>query len=313
MPTPSAVLDLHFSKHEPNVFAIATSNGSVCLYTLEITDRVTCSIKKFISIQVADPSILVLSLAWSPSSAQPSTLAVSLSNGQVGIFDYMTSKIPPSMLQAHSLEAWTVSWSSVSEIDRPRVLYSGGDDSAICWYGEESFEPELEFDGESSIENVYEPIGCDKKTHGAGVTAILPIATKIAGEVVLLTGSYDEFLRVLVPVAKSTRSKVLVERRLGGGVWRLKLLKAAESIIDDQLILSVLASSMHAGVRIVEVSRSKEHEWTIKITAKFEEHESMNYASDARIELGDDGAETATCVSTSFYDRKLCVWKNAVD
>lgn len=313
MPTPSAVLDLHFSKYEPNVFAIATSTGSVCLYSLEINNGETYSMRKLFSIEVADPSVVVLSLAWSPSPAQQSTMAVSLSNGQVDIFDYTTPENSLRMLQAHSLEAWTVSWSLVSEIDKHRLLYSGGDDSAICRHSEENFKQKLGLDGEPSIEKAYEPVGRDTKTHGAGVTAILPVATEVAGEEILLTGSYDEFLRILMPVAKSTRSKVLAEQRLGGGVWRLKLLKAAELAKDGQLTLKVLASCMHAGTRIVEVSRSEEYEWTIKIMAKFEEHESMNYASDARTELGEDGVRTATCVSTSFYDRKLCVWNNAVD
>ena len=48
--------------------------------------------------------------------------------------------------------------------------------------------------------------------------------------------------------------------------------------------------------------------------AKFEEHESMNYGSDVQpLDLeGEGGRERGngerTVVSTSFYDRLMCVW-----
>jgi hypothetical protein len=47
------------------------------------------------------------------------------------------------------------------------------------------------------------------------------------------------------------------------------------------------------------------------IAAKFTKgHESMNYASDFRAEWDRDGKRTGeyTIVSTSFYDRAVCVW-----
>lgn len=33
----------------------------------------------------------------------------------------------------------------------------------------------------------------------------------------------------------------------------------------------------------------------------------MNYASDASVEMSKNGLSSATYVSTSFYDRKLCI------
>ena len=125
----------------------------------------------------------------------------------------------------------------------------------------------------------------------------------------MLTGSYDEYLRILIPLGIGKRSKVLAEKQLGGGVWRLKLLGANQSVEDRELELKVLASGMNAGTRVVEIKRSKEHEWAIKILACFEEHESMNYASDTGVEMSTDGLRRTVYVSTSFYDRKLCVWK----
>jgi diphthamide biosynthesis protein 7 len=73
---------------------------------------------------------------------------------------------------------------------------------------------------------------------------------------------------------------------------------------------------MHAGSRIVQLSRSGD-EWEFAVLAKFEEHKSMNYGSDVQPLIagaaGVDGAEGGEqqrrlVVSTSFYDKLMCVW-----
>lgn len=261
------------------------------------------------SVQVADPSFLVLSLAWSPYSARPSTMAVSLSSGQIRVLDYKTSDKALRSIQSHSLEAWTVAWSTAGCNDESCILYSGGDDSALCKHGEVCLKSTLKKDGEPLVDEAPQSTSCDVKTHLAGVTAILPIATGTAGEEILLTGSYDEYLRILTPLGTGRRSKVLAEKRLGGGVWRLKLVGAGQLVEGGELELKVLASCMHAGARIVEIRRSKEQEWAVRVLACFEEHESMNYASDLSVEISKDGLKSTTYVSTSFYDRKLCIWK----
>ena len=66
---------------------------------------------------------------------------------------------------------------------------------------------------------------------------------------------------------------------------------------------------MHASARILEVCRAEDGNWRIKVIAKFVEHKSRNYASDGRARYGEGGVEGFTVVSTSFYDKKLCVWK----
>lgn len=307
--TPFAVLDLHFSTFETNVFAIATSSGSVGLYSLESDHEQSVFMRSLSSVQAADPSFLVLSLAWSPSSSRPSTMAISLSNGRVGVLDYKTSDKTLRTIQSHSLEAWTVAWSATGCNDESFILYSGGDDSAICKQNEVDLKSILEKEGEPLVDEMPQSRSCDVKTHGAGVTAILPIATGIAGEEILLTGSYDEYLRILIPLGTGRRSKVLAEKRLGGGVWRLKLLGAGQSIEGGELELKVLASCMHAGARVVKIRRSKENKWAVRILACFEEHESMNYASDTSVEMNKDGLKSTTYLSTSFYDRKLCIWR----
>lgn len=81
---------------------------------------------------------------------------------------------------------------------------------------------------------------------------------------------------------------------------------------------------MHAGTRIVQVIREEkkkddddgEEKWRFHVLAKFEEHESMNYGSDVQPELKKEKKkereekekERKKIVSTSFYDRRLCLW-----
>ena len=75
---------------------------------------------------------------------------------------------------------------------------------------------------------------------------------------------------------------------------------------------TLLASCMHAGSRIVQLSRCGD-EWEFAVLAKFEEHKSMNYGSDVQLLVGGSGVggrerQRRVIVSTSFYDRLMCVW-----
>ena len=67
---------------------------------------------------------------------------------------------------------------------------------------------------------------------------------------------------------------------------------------------------MHAGAKIMEIRQAEDGEWHIDVLAKFVEHASMNYASAARPKNGTAGVKGFTIVSTSFYDKKLCVWED---
>ena len=273
-------------------------------------------------VKLFDPSILVLSLAWYPTfeahvGERSSVIAVSASDGQVAVFDSMrqTENSQAQILarsQGHSLEAWTVAWSD-KELEAESnlaILYSGGDDSMLCRHS--SFGRPLRAEGHMSDEaqHLHTPSWRDKTTHNAGVTAILPLSLSASDEDDLfITGSYDEYVRVLTLPNLGGRTKVLAEKQLGGGVWRLKLLDTIDTL-EKGVHLVILASCMHAGARLLKITRSDGTRcWSINVIAKFEEHESMNYASDGRIERLNEGHSSGcTCVSTSFYDRKLCVW-----
>lgn len=69
--------------------------------------------------------------------------------------------------------------------------------------------------------------------------------------------------------------------------------------------LIILASCMHAGTRIVRLQQAPDDgEWRFEVLARFEEHKSMNYGSDVQ----PSEQPTKKVVSTSFYDKLLCVW-----
>ena len=135
VPTNSAVLDLHFSPSskfdEANIsdarFAVATSAGTIEIHCITFSTQpdLTATLWCIHTIQAYDPSLLVLSLAFNPLASPSEVLAVTLSGGSVAVFDCGEA------VQSHSLEAWTVAWSSLVDVDHRQSLYSGGDDSML--------------------------------------------------------------------------------------------------------------------------------------------------------------------------------------
>lgn len=229
-------------------------------------------------------------------------IGMTLSNKEVhlGIIDTENDTDPPSTMEVarHDLEAWTMAFLS----DGSGIL-SGGDDSTLRYV-------ELTEGTETSVP------WTDKKIHGAGVTAILPIHLDDEGALIV-TGSYDDHIRFL-HVSTAGQREVLAETNLGGGVWRLKLLdrnpklpvhhgvEKWRSEPPPEAIL-LLVSCMHAGTRIVKLTKDVNKDWQFEVLAKFEEHESMNYGSDCQPDLTEGGERTF--ITTSFYDRRLCLWR----
>lgn len=161
--------------------------------------------------QISDPSTLVLSLAWHPLQAH--VLGVTLSDGSVCLCEIATqsdlwdrdAEVRISDIHKHELEAWTLAFDPESN-----SVLSGGDDIVLQ---------------KSRIHNSQDPTRTwqDRKLHEAGVTAILPIS-----DTLVVTGSYDDNIRLLLtPV--TGRRQTLASLNLGGGVWRLKILKGSAS------------------------------------------------------------------------------------
>lgn len=308
--TQSAILDVHFAPNS-NIFGAATSTGSVGIYCLknEPDSGNQPTIEHIKTIQYFSENVLVTAFQWHPTR---SSLGLTLSSGQVclGTVDLredVGSSLSMDMTR-HDLEAWTLTF-----LPDGSGIYSGGDDSALHFVempvNTEYYE---NFEAAPEYGSIRRMPWVDKKIHMAGVTAILPIESDERRSLVL-TGSYDDHLRLIdVPVAG--RRTVLAEMNLGGGVWRLKRLddqsrptpplKSADAASEGALLL---VSCMHAGTRVVRLRKDAEQQWHFEVLAKFEEHKSMNYGSDCQSSKNDQGHRTF--ITTSFYDRLLCLWR----
>ncbi|KAK0335747.1 hypothetical protein LTR91_023698 [Friedmanniomyces endolithicus] len=307
-PTPDfAILDAKWSPHTTvhgGLLAVATSTGSLAFYDLS-TDQSsgTKGLVLRCSKRVCEPSVLVLSLAWHPRRAN--VVGVTLSDGRVCLCSCESetwaaeSTVGVAMVHEHSLEAWTLAFTTGSDDDGLMGILSGGDDVVLQLSTR---------DGSAGSTPRWQ----DRKIHQAGVTAILPL-----GPDLVVTGSYDDRIRLILAPFTAGRRQVLAELDFGGGVWRLALLSglpnpeggSSTGTVSSGNIRSlfILASCMHAGTRIVKLSRGEqvEDDWTFEVLALFEEHKSMNYGSDVQPSEG----SMKNIVSTSFYDRLLCLWR----
>lgn len=263
-------------------------------------------------------------------------------------------------LTTHSgLEAWCIL--PICRTDSSTVIFSGGDDSLLkCSPGPPTTMPATQHERQAGETKSWSSMngGATRqwKLHSAGVTALAQPslffcttcgAMRVLGQgdlvssgvfchdtyvgchsmtsqqedPVIITGSYDEHIRV---IDTATNRGVRAELRLGGGVWQIEPLPSTmqvkpgsnhslSTIRSDRATWGSikaywLVSSMHAGAAIVESTYDgARDEWELKLVARFEEHESMCYASTGwsvnppNIEQG--------IVSTSFYDRRVCFWR----
>lgn len=314
---PSALLDIRFNNEEENktdILATVSSTGTLAIFKLEPTDKLA-PLQHLATSRCDDLSedVLFLQCKWHPTLSN--VLAVTTSTGSAR-FLYLNDQWEISQYAdvniANSLEAWSIaiSPSSTQPEDSPTqtTVYCGGDDSILrytscAWtVGDRSPIPEEQ----------YSPTMIKGK-HDAGVTAILPLDLSDGeGGRVVITGSYDDCLRVFVIHDLHTsygerRVEQVLEQNLGGGVWRLDLIGLKKD--GNKAEIKLLASCMHAGARVLDLSVGDSGLWSLKVLARFEEHKSMNYASD----FSSSGLEKLTCVSSSFYDRLLCLWECDVE
>ncbi|KAF2402113.1 WD40 repeat-like protein [Trichodelitschia bisporula] len=260
-----AIFDLAFRPTDPSSLGTATSTGLLTFFTLSASSPHPV-LSLTLEIQVTDA--LLTSLAFPPASSPEAEAGLVLLTDSAGGVSVL-SLAPRVEVEAckHDCEAWCAAF-----LELDKGILSGGDDAVLRY---------------SSVE--YGQVWANRRAHGAGVTAILPLE-----EGVVLSGSYDEQLRVL-DVSPMGRGRVLGELGLGGGVWRLKLMRVEE----DAWV--VLAAVMHGGARVVRVQREG---WAIEVLGRFEEHQSMCYGADWAESQGG-----IRIVSTSFYDRLVCFWR----
>lgn len=275
---------------------------------------------------------------WHPEI--PGLMAVTTSTGKVILArvhsDYKKIKRLRTILE-HDAEAWYAAFSPFSHRppsseDTLSTVFSGGDDFKLL-LGTHTTRPDVKnaltsdsqpaaSSGSDSESEQDSAPPHDKKgiRHDAGVTAILPLRLKTSdGSEVIVTGSYSDHLSAWaimpphqldgLPVIR----RLMKRRDLGGGVWRLKVIEELSEYPRDSWTVTLLVSCMHAGARIVRLQGDLATVNSIEVLWRFEEHESMNYGSDyvwvdGREFFGEGEGKKIVCVSTSFYDKRLCLW-----
>lgn len=344
-----AVFDFHFSPRDPALFAVALGTVAVSLYRIRDASHSSTPAIEFVrTIPVHDdPSQLTLYLAWIPPleegqngdsgcDSETDGFAVSFSGGQVSVFhtnctpSHELTRDTMSEIQfpaSPPIEVWYLAFSPSRATENQLPSLFSGDDFAqvreFVFPLQSNSEDENEDENDTTLAP-YQKSHDRGRHHGAGVTAILPLFGDDLGTV-LLTGSYDGCVRVY---RLGARGIVLAEMDLGGGVWRLKLIQTtgadtmpSDSVREGGQRYYVLASCMHAGARVVEVlhtarRRDRDDEcdsWSFRVLAEFTEHTSMNYASDFWASRnGEGGAAELFYVSSSFYDRRVCVWRPSI-
>lgn len=319
---PSALLDLRFCQNVPefhNILAAVSSTGTLAMFKFDPLGDASAPLQHLTTSRCGDldDDVLFLQCNWHPAADR--VLGVTTSTGLARLLllddEWKIAKSADVNIQ-NSLEAWCIAFSpadaATNVTDQPISVYCGGDDSTLryttCHWegGNEQSDP-------SPILDV--PFGpmTIKGQHDAGVTAILPLplSAQDHGRIVV-TGSYDDHLRVFAihDLHESyglKRVQLLTDANLGGGVWRLKLIDI--QTVGSSTRIRILASCMYAGARLVEiVTDNSGQSWTCVVLARFEEHESMNYASDIS-SLYPTADGRIRIVSTSFYDKLLCLWE----
>uniref|UniRef100_A0A1D1XY32 methylated diphthine methylhydrolase n=1 Tax=Anthurium amnicola TaxID=1678845 RepID=A0A1D1XY32_9ARAE len=260
------------AKTDP-LLAQADAHGCLSIHSLKPSQDHGAAVLREAFKEKVSPS-MCLCLDWNPSAT---CLSVGLSDGSISLVSIGDTQL--QLLQsweAHEYEVWAASF----DVHQPLLLYTGSDDCCFsCW--------DLR---QSPSKLVFR----NAKSHKMGVCSI---AKCPSNSNMLLTGSYDEFLRVWDLRAPS---KPLDERSvcLGGGVWRIKHHPDIPGL--------VLAACMHNGFAVVKVT-----EESAVVVENYRKHESLAYGADWRKGgfCNPDGSRGGSLVATcSFYDRLLRIW-----
>ncbi|KAF5284366.1 hypothetical protein FQR65_LT13583 [Abscondita terminalis] len=254
----------HYTINGSSVLGVVNSNHS-----LEIYKFYECQLQLITCYQLKE-DVLILSLDWSTGKHNDKLeIICSDSKGfchmfclEDDILNYQAS------YPAHCYEAWI----SAYYYWNTNMFFSGGDD---CLF--------LKFDKRCGAEPVFK-----NKTHEAGVTSI---HSNVAKEFMLVTGSYDEKIRLWDLRAMKEPSAVV---QMPGPVWRLKW--------DPRTFKYLLAACMLGGAHVLH---------DLKLVSSYYEHQSMVYGADwsymdesSSLENCKENKVIATC---SFYDNFLCV------
>lgn len=255
------------------VLAQADADGCLSLYNLQSstgTEAHGIALKEICNENIS--SAMCLCVDWSPNAQ---FIALGLSDGSVSTVMIREAELQISQSWlAHEYEVWSTSF----DTHQPQLLYTGSDDCRFnCW---------------DLRENPSNSVFQNAKSHKMGVCCI---EQSPFSPYMVLTGSYDEFLRVwdVRSISKPINEKSIC---LGGGVWRIKHHPHISGL--------VLAACMHNGFAIVKIG-----EEDAVVVETYKKHESLAYGADWQ-RGGQDGSGKDSLVATcSFYDRNLRLWQ----
>ncbi|KAK0113856.1 hypothetical protein ONS95_014102 [Cadophora gregata] len=322
-----AIYDLHFLPGQ-DIFAVATSTGAISFYYVKEKMLFWAKGKEpvheiamqpIFSAQVFPKTTIITFFQFIP--AQPpyhgSLISATTNDGGTYLMEYCLDNGEIQLLNdgepitTHMLPyANTLDyvWCCGVSAKQPVTIFSGGDGGDLV-QDIISFGLVAPFSYDSN-----KKLSRSHKFHDAGVTAILPLTpSSLDDEELLLTGSYDEYVRLY-----STDNKnVLAKLKLDGGVYRLKNLGQVNWFLPQSTTYAILACCMHAGTKIIHVKGSMTGDWSIEVVACLDVPSSdpatYCYAAAARpsgpLPSSERIEEKRLCVSGTWVDKKLVVWE----
>jgi len=240
--------------------------------------------------------------------------------------------------QSFDLEAWATLPLTGTTTEQLLIL-SGGDDSQLIISSVASLQLTGPTNAEIDLEMLTTTnLHIDRRTHEAGVVSICSLGvcppspqdpspsavpSPASKETLILTGSYDENLRLFLLTHSSSdyppvALKLLTELKLNGGVWRIELLDQYLTSTDSEGIIHnyiLLLAGHTAGAFIIrlscKISEDKAADWQYDFTIEkhFTDHESLVYAVDAKHTGNSEPHRKWDIISTSFYDKRVCNWE----
>lgn len=246
---PAAVLDLQFSPHDPEVLAVALSNGTVAVYRV----RRGSYRARHLSTQTLARDTPIHHVLFSPTNGQQA--AAGLANGTTLVLevsrDHTTwrtvSTIPADGSRVHRI-AFSVDG---------RRLYTATADGTLTSYA-------------TSNPRSPRQRWSDSSTHTkGGITALLPWPAPAAGDIghkrrALLTGSRDGRFRVL-DMSLGNRPPLTTQTlELQGTPWRLAPLPALPALDE----VKALGAGVFSAAAHPDVELEREHVGVLACAAK---------------------------------------------
>lgn len=279
----AGIFDIKWNRdgaHVSPLLAQADADGYLRLHSLEYCSDGPEAMRGFLKEINSEKlsSSMCLCLDWNSSDT---SITVGLSDGSISIISITESQLSPQQeWKAHDFEVWAAAF----DIHQPQLVYTGSDDCKfICWDTRDGFS---------------NPAFQNTKAHKMGVCCI---AKSPSDPNTLLTGSYDEYLRVwdVRSISKPVNETSIC---LGGGVWRIK----HHPVVPDL----VLTACMHNGFAVVKITGEK-----AEVIESYSKHGSLAYGADwQRGKFCKEGKRESNVVATcSFYDRLVRVWKPEIN